>query len=110
VAGDEEHAKLLLAAQAARKADSEPGEYHPPLTRWTPEVEALAAVVDELRLVRHILTLANSDPKKSKPKMPPLYARPVTALGRLRPRMDHQRRKAKHEALTARLLPNRPAE
>ena len=111
VSNDEEHAKMLAKAQAARAAGGEDSKpYSPPMTQFTPEVAAIADAIDAINGVRHAIIMANSDPKKSPPKAPDPYPRPVTALMGATQRAKFELRKKKHESLVARLLPHKKAD
>lgn len=108
VANDEEHARLLAKAQAERKAQGEEEKpWSPPMTMFTPEVTAIADLIDSVAAMHHTLRLVNSDPKKKQPAPPEPYRRPVTALAGATKRAQFEARKAKHEALVARLLPHK---
>jgi hypothetical protein len=88
---------------AAAQADPAAKPSPPRLTEWTPEVRALATVVDRIgELLR--VQIARGSGKKA-PALP-LYPRPVTAAERLRRR----RRLEKHHAVVARVLPNKQSE
>ena len=75
MAQDEEVAEGLVDVPAG-------GPGSPPLTEFTPEVEAIVAVVDRLGDVVNTLIAANGG--KPKPVRP--WPRPVTALDRVRAR------------------------
>jgi hypothetical protein len=76
----------------------------PALTSWTPEVEVLTRLVDAVKAL-HYLIPASQGSKNVKP--PPPEPRPVTALEGARKRATFDRRKAKHDALAARMLPHK---
>lgn len=107
VAMDEEHAKMMAEAIAARResGEQEGDETGPPLTSWTPEVAALTNVLDAVRGVQHVLIAVNSEGQA--PDAPKPAPRPITPLERAMNRVDFESRKARHEALVARLLPHK---
>lgn len=108
VANDEEHARLLLAAQEEqeRAGRAKPAAVAgPSLTTWSPEVAALYAVANEVRLSRYAFEIVNSG--KQKPSPPEMYPVPTTALGRLQRKTAWQKREAQHQSLVARLLPGK---
>lgn len=75
-------------AQQEALASPESSTRDIPLSEFSPEVEALAAVVDRLGEVTATLVAVNG----GKPSPPRPYPRPVTAW-------DRARAKARHEAL-----------
>lgn len=108
VSMDEEHARMM--AEAMSKQVEETGEIPkskgPSLTTWTPEVAALTAILDATRSVQHAIVAVNS-PKGKAPEPPKPSPRPQTPLEAAIKLMEHRRRKSKHEALVARLLPHK---
>jgi len=65
---------------AAEVGDLPKASHIPPLTEWTPEVEALAAVVDRLAEVANaVVAGAGGKPSRVRP-----WPRPVTAFDRAR--------------------------
>lgn len=94
---DTEYAEMIIAAQERVVGLEE--DQGPSLLTWTPEVNALATLIDKVSM----LVEAN----KKKPGRPVPYARPKTALSKARRARDLQRRQALHERLTAALIPNR---
>lgn len=111
VSMDEEHAKMMADALAARDASGDKQEAKgPALTTWTPEVAALTNVLDAVRQVQHAIVAVNS-PKGKSPESPKPSPRPVTPLERALKLNEFNRRKAAHESLVARVLPHkRPAQ
>lgn len=107
VATDEEHARLMAEAMAARKAEGGDDEKDrgPALTTWTPEVAVLTRVVDELKNVRYAVIAAQAGKKAGDPPKP--EPRPTTAITKAIKRAEHARRKAAHESLVARVLPHK---
>jgi Cys-tRNA synthase (O-phospho-L-seryl-tRNA:Cys-tRNA synthase) len=87
---DPEVAELLLAQplpSAARR-----------LSEWSPELEGIAVLVDELRQLTAVtLAAAGGKPPTFKP-----FSRPVTALDRLLVKQ----RKERHDFLVKQLLPH----
>lgn len=106
VTEDEEHA-AMLAERLAAEPPSEGENAGPSLSSWTPEVAVLTGVLDAVRRVEYAVIAAQAGSKAAgqPPKPSP---RPVTPLERALKRADFERRKAKHEALVARVLRNRP--
>lgn len=107
VSMDEEHALMMAESLAARsddQKDSTPSG--PALTTWTPEVAMLTNILDAVRSVQHAVVAVQAERGKA-PKPPEPSARPVTPLERAMKRVEHERRKAKHEALVARVLPHK---
>lgn len=90
---------MLEARDRSGKSD-EP--YYPPMSQWSQEAGMLADLIDEVRALRHITILTSGD-GKSQPKPPVPYTRPLTAAEKIR----HEMRRAKHEALSDRILSRR---
>lgn len=106
VSMDEEHAKMMAEALAARQeSDDDRKPVGPSLTSWTPEVAALTNVLDAVRGVQHAVIAVAAGKKAPEPPKP--APRPVTPLERALKRVDFERRKAAHENLVARLLPHK---
>jgi len=108
VANDPEHAKMVAdaLAQSGERDDSAVSS-GPPLSNWTPEVEVLTRLIDAVKALHYIIP-ASQGSKSA--KMPPPEERPQTLLERARKSGEYKRRKAKHDALAARMLPHkRPA-
>lgn len=106
VANDPEHADKLAKALAERAESGEQVDKGPSLILWTPEVRVLADLIDEIKRLRHVIIMANSEKGKA-PKAPDPYPRPKSALDGATKRAEHARRQAAHEALAARLLPHK---
>lgn len=107
VSMDKEHAEMLAQQLAAQPEDEAAEKTGPSLTGWTPEVAALTNIFDAVRQVQHTLVAVNSEKGKT-PEAPKPAPRPSTPLEAAIKRAQHERRKAKHEALVARVLPPRP--
>lgn len=108
VANDEDHARMMAESVAARKSTAGAAEDRgPALTTWTPEVAVLTSVLDATRRVEYAIFAAQHGKKAGEP--PKLMPRPVTALERALKRAEHDRRKAAHESLVARVLPHKAA-
>lgn len=109
VSMDEDHAKMMADAMIARRnadADSNMLESkNPSLIGWSPEVAALTNVLDAVRGVQHAVIAVQAGNKAPEPPKP--APRPVTPLERAMKRADFEQRKAKHEALAARVLPHK---
>lgn len=107
VSMDEEHAHMMAESMAARReAGEESKERGPSLTSWTPEVAALTSVLDAVRQVQHAIVAVNSPAGKA-PEAPRPSPRPVTPLEKAIEAAEYRRRKAAHQALVARVLPDR---
>lgn len=109
VSMDEEHAKMLAEAMAARARDgSDEGAESkgPPLTSWTPEVAMLTNIFDAVRSVQYAVVAVQAEKGKA-PEPPKPAPRPVTPLERYMQRAEYTRRKTKHESLVARVLPQK---
>jgi len=104
---DEEHAEMMAASIAAREAAGEDtSSKGPSLTTWTPEVAALTNVVDAVHHVSWAVLAAQVGNKAGDP--PKASPRPITPLEEALKRAQFQRRKAKHEAIVARVLRRPP--
>lgn len=90
VGADEEVAEAL-----ARQREQAPKT--PSTTEFSPEMQALATISDQLQVIANILVAANGG--KAGAVKP--YPRPVTALQKARER----RRYDQHQSLVARVLP-----
>lgn len=109
VSMDEEHAKMMAEAIAAREQAGEKAESKgPSLTTWTPEVAVLTSVLDAVRGVQHAVVAVQS-PKGKAPEAPKPSPRPITPLERALKAAEYNRRKAAHESLVARVLPQKKA-
>lgn len=106
VSMDEEHAKMVAEAVANRPKSDEQDERGPALTTWTPEVAMLTNILDAVRSLQHSLIAVNSGKGKS-PEHPKPSPRPRTALENALKHAEYHRQKKAHEALVARVLPNR---
>lgn len=108
VSMDKEHAEMLAEQLAAQEEDPDAEPSGPSLTGWTPEVAALTNIFDAVRDVQHTLVAVNSEKGKT-PDPPKRAPRPSTPLEAAMKRAAHNRRKAKHDALVARVLPKKAA-
>lgn len=96
VADDEEHAKMILAAQReAEKQGKKPPPYAPPLTSWSPERETLTEILDAIRG----LAVVTANVQGNHLPMPKPSPRPRTAFDRV----QHRMRMEQHESLVARV-------
>lgn len=90
-------------AMADQLVLQEPDKASPPrLSDWSPEVEALYAVLDRVTELIHLTAAVHG----SKPGTVQPAPRPVTALDRARVRLRDRR----HKSLVARVLPGRAAD
>lgn len=104
---DEEHAEMLAESLAARVESGEDDERSgPSLAGWTPEVAALTNIFDAVRSLQHTLVAVNSEKGKA-PEAPKPSARPNTPLEAAIKRARAAHRKTAHDALVARVLPNK---
>jgi hypothetical protein len=110
MADDPEYAQKIADAVAARKAkmvvDDDELAWSPPLQQYTPEVEALASVVDAVNALRTTFIMANSEKGAQPPQIPP-YPRPVTLVATMREKAQRKARWTAHETLADRMLPGR---
>ena len=98
---DQEYAEMVVRAQAdAEKTGTSGPTSGPSLAFWTPEVNALAAVIDKLSTL--IGTMSDG-----KTKLEP-YTRPKTLVERLKAQHENTARWEKHKALTARVIQQPP--
>jgi hypothetical protein len=105
VATDEEHAKMLAEAMAERKREEgDDAEKGPPIHTWTPEVEALFGLRDDVRNLGYVIRATNGD-KSAKPPKP--LPRPMSALQEAMKRAEFKRREKEHKSLVARFLPHK---
>ena len=108
VSMDEDHARMMAESLAAREDSGEKSKSDgPALTTWTPEVAAITSVLDAVRDVRYAVVAVQHGNKAGEPPKP--APRPVTPLERAMKLAAFNRKKAKHEALVARLLPKKAA-
>lgn len=107
MAGDQEYSEKVAEALASRSAagDVDP-DVGPPLVEYSPEVAALASVVDAVNALRVTFIQANLEKGKEPPRIPP-YPRPRPLLDRLVEKKERALRWAAHESLASRLLPER---
>lgn len=107
VSMDEEHAKMIADSIMAQveATGEKPKEKGPALTSWSPEVAAITTLTDAVNGVRYAVIASASGGKAGEPPKP--LARPRTPLETALALAEHRRRKAKHEALAARLLPHK---
>jgi len=101
VAGDIEHQEMILEARERAEKNGRPndGPPAPSLAIWSPEVDRLTTIIDELRVLQQAYVGAGG----GKAKPPKFMPRPETALESARLR----RKQRQHEALSARLVPKR---
>ena len=107
VAMDEDHARMMAQALAEREesGEDEPSK-GPSLTGWTPEVATLTSILDAVRGVQHAVVAVQA-PREKQPEAPKPAPRPVTPLEKAIENARFKQRQAKHDALVARLLPQR---
>lgn len=98
---------MLAEAQAALpKQDQTDEPTAPPMVTFSAEVENLQGVINELRILRALFIQSKS--KEGTPTVQPqLLSGPRTALQRAMVAAKYAQRKAKHEALVARVLPHK---
>lgn len=107
VSMDEEHATMMAESLLAQREREDPDSnmlesQGPSLIGWTPEMAMLTNVFDAVRSVQHAVIAVQAGDKAPPPPKP--APRPVTPLERVMKRMEYDRKKAKHEALAARVL------
>lgn len=105
VGDDEEHAIELAKAYraAGQEQDGPPPKPAPPLSTWTPEVELLTGLLDQLAILTWTMQNQNAD-NPSKP--PPRAPKPVTALQRVLARMAKEEREEQHSSLVSKFAPH----
>jgi hypothetical protein len=99
VAGDVEHAEMVLRAQSNLREEKKPTM---PISAYSDEVAALAAVVDRLGQVVSVIIAANSPKGSPRHEIEP-YPRPETAAATIR----HKIMREKHERLADQMLARR---
>lgn len=104
VSTDVDHAMMVLEAQREAKKNRRPGEAPPgpSLAIWSPEVDKLAQIIDELRGVQVAVVRSQG----GKAKDPKLVPRPTTAMELARLRLKTR----DHEKMVSRLLPHRQSD
>lgn len=105
VSMDENHARLLAEAMAAQEDQGESQKTGPALTTWTPEMATLTKILDAVRHVSYAVVASQHGKKAGEPPTPSPV--PVTPLERAMRAADFAKRKASHESLVARVLPNK---
>ena len=106
VSMDQEHADMLAASMAERKAasdDSAPSG--PALRTWTPEMRALTDLIDATRRVEWAVIAAAAG--KGAPKPPEPLPRPTSIMAVALKKAENARRLSVHKSLTQRLLPHK---
>ena len=105
VANDPEHAAMVAESMEAGDEREDPGATSgPPLSTWTPEVEAIVRLTDVVKALHVIIPASQGAKGLQDPKPEP---RPRTALEAARRASQYKRRMAEHNALAARLLPHK---
>lgn len=104
---DEEHVEMVARSIAeANSGDGDSAPSGPPLTTWTPEVAVLTSVLDAVNRVQHAVVAVQAEKGKA-PDAPKPMPRPMTPLQKALERAEFRRRKEAHEALVARVLPQK---
>lgn len=106
VSMDKEHAAMLAEQLAAQDDDPEAEKSGPSLAGWSQEVAAITNVFDAVRQVQHTLIAVNAE-KGKVPDPPKPAPRPSTPLEAAMKSAAFRRRQARHEALVARVLPQK---
>lgn len=101
VSQDEEHAKLLAASRVEGDAPSGPAA--PPLRIWTPEVQLMTRIFDQMRRMEHTMVSLKVGSSKAG-KVPEGSPTPLSLVAK---RAEHHMRMTKHKALAARMLPHK---
>lgn len=101
VSQDIEHAMMMLRAQdaAKRRGESVVERKGPSLRTWSPEVDRLTRIIEELKMLQSLTVAVGSGSKPKKVKPEP---RPQTAMETARLRLRNER----HAILRARMLPH----
>lgn len=100
---DPEHAKAVAAWQSANEKPGEEKKHHPGWQTWSPEVERLANIEDELKQLRSTLIAVNG----SKPPRLEAVPRPKSKIAEEKEKADYRRKLGVHKSLVAKLLPGR---
>lgn len=101
---DPEHARGVAEWQAQHEKPGEKEKSYPGWQTWSPEVERLASIEDELKQLRSALIAVNG----GKPgKMEPV-ARPNSKLGEEKQKADYRRKMRVHSTLVSKMLPGKP--
>lgn len=95
VSNDPEHMRMLLDAGGGPTKNA-----RPPMSSWTPEVEAITGVADLLKALLGVTIMANSKKGAKKPDLAPAL-RPGTVLSEI----ERQRKRERHRMLVAKMLP-----
>lgn len=97
---DPEHAKAVAEWQAHNEKVGEKKKYHPGWQTWSPEVERLANIEDELRQLRSTLVAVNGSKLKVE-----AVERPKSKITEEKEKADYRRKLRVHEGLVAKMLP-----
>lgn len=106
-ANDEEHATRLAEYLAEHENDDDKEDLGPPIHRWTPEVAAIADLINAVNAGFHKNFAAQVGGSSKAGPPPTPYPTPKTAFGRARERARYERRMRQHESLARRLLPHK---
>lgn len=99
---DPEHAKAVAEWQAQNEKVGEKKKYHPGWQTWSPEVERLANIEDELRQLRSTLVAVNGSKLKTEP-----VDRPTSKISEEKEKADYRRKLGVHKGLVSKMLPGR---
>jgi hypothetical protein len=100
---DEEHAEAVARWRSAHPDESK--NVKPPWQSWSPEVDKLNAIENELRMLRSTLVGVNGGKLKFEPA-----PRPGSAIEDAQKKVDYERKKRVHKSLVAKLLPNKVSD
>jgi hypothetical protein len=100
---DDEHAKAVAAWQSENEKPGEEKKHHPGWQTWSPEVEHLASIEDELRQLRSTLIAVNG---AKPPQMEPV-TRPKSKVAEQKKLADYRRKLKVHDSLVAKMLPHK---
>jgi hypothetical protein len=101
LANDEEHARAIAEWRAAHH-DPDQKKAKPGWQGWSPEVDKLASIENELRLLRSTLVSVNGGTLKFEP-----VDRPESAIEEAIKKAEYRRKLSVHERLKAKLLPGK---
>lgn len=93
---DPEHAEMLVQAQESAEREGKTSSA-PPMSTWSPEVEALARIEDKVASLLYVTRAVGGD-KSGQPPKP--STRPRTLIDKIK----GQRRLERHTSLADRLL------
>lgn len=98
---DPEHAKGVAEWQSRHEKPGEKEKSYPGWQTWSPEVERLASIEDELKQLRSTLVAVNG----GKPGKMEAVDRPKSMIAEEKQKADYRRKLSVHEQLKSKMLP-----